>query len=62
MGTYAEGGLADFESGPLLGETAGTRFFGSLWIEKKERLKALERHQADGALTLQDVGRWKSYW
>jgi len=55
MGTYAGRGLADCDWGLLPGEPED----GSLWIEKQKRFKDLERHQADGALTLQ-VRRWNS--
>ena len=57
MGTYAGEGLADFEPGLLPGETESE----PLCIEKQKRFKGLERHQADGTLTLQEVGRWDSY-
>jgi hypothetical protein len=56
MGTYAEEESADFESGLLPGETEGL-----LWIEKQKKFKGLERHQVDGALTLQEVWQWNSY-
>jgi hypothetical protein len=56
METYAEEGLADFESRLLPGETEG----GSLWIEKQNKFKGLERHQADSLLTLKEVGHWNS--
>ena len=57
MGTYAGEGLADLEPGLLPGETESE----PLCIEKQKRFKGLERHQADGTLTLQEVGRWDSY-
>ena len=55
MRTYDEEVLADFESELLFGETEG-----SLWIEKRKKFKGLERHQADGSLTLRKVRRWNS--
>jgi len=52
MGTYAEEVLADFGSRVLPAETEGEL----LWIGKQKKFKGLERHQANGALTL----RWNS--
>jgi len=52
MGTYAEEVLADFGSRLLPSEKEG----GLLWIGKQKKFKGLERHQADGALTL----RWNA--
>ena len=57
MGTYVGEALVDFESGPLPGDAEG----GSLWIEKQKRFKCFERHQTDGALTLQEVGWWDTW-
>ena len=51
MGTYSEDVLADCESRLLPGSTEG-----SLWIEKQKKFKGLERYQAEGSLTLREVG------